>query len=68
MTWPALPKPQPPPAGAATHGGVDWRAVFAFPNPVNEYAARITARLVVVVAVATLLTGWAWGLVTLAVV
>ncbi|WP_353580099.1 hypothetical protein [Arthrobacter sp. Rue61a] len=47
---------------------MDWRAVFAFPNPVNEYAARITARLVVVVAVATLLTGWAWGLVTLAVV
>jgi len=56
----------PAPAGAATNGGAGWRAFFAFPNPVNEYAARITAGLVVVVAVATLLTGWAWGLVALA--
>ncbi|WP_200846782.1 DUF4395 domain-containing protein [Arthrobacter sp. 18067] len=55
------------PASAATNGGVDWRAVFAFPNPVNEYAARITAGLVVVLAVATLLTGWGWGLAVLAV-
>lgn len=46
--------------------GVDWRAVFAFPNPVNEYAARITAGLVVLLAVVTFLTAWGWGLVVLA--
>ena len=39
-------------------------SVFAFPNPVNEYAARITAGLVVLLAVATLLTGFGWGLAT----
>lgn len=43
-----------------------WRAVFAFPNPVNEYAARITAGLVVLAAVLTLLTGFGWGLVLIA--
>ncbi|WP_314323537.1 DUF4395 domain-containing protein [Paenarthrobacter ilicis] len=47
--------------------GVRWSSVFAFPNPVNEYAARITAGLVVAVATATLLTGWGWGLAVLAV-
>jgi hypothetical protein len=47
--------------------GVDWRAVFAFPNPVNEYAARITAGLVVVLAAATMLTGSGWGLLLIAV-
>jgi hypothetical protein len=41
---------------------VDWRAVFAFPNPVNEYAARITAALVVLLSAITLLTGFGWGL------
>ena len=46
--------------------GINWSAVFAFPNPVNEYAARITAGLVVLLAGATLLTGWGWGLVLLA--
>jgi hypothetical protein len=50
------------PAPAAT----GWRAVFAFPNPVNEYAARITAGLVVVAAVATLVSGVGWGLVLIA--
>ncbi|MBT2513993.1 DUF4395 domain-containing protein [Arthrobacter sp. ISL-30] len=44
----------------------DWKALFAFPNSVNEYAARITAGLVVVLAVATLLTGWGWGLLLIA--
>ncbi|UVJ38204.1 DUF4395 domain-containing protein [Arthrobacter sp. CJ23] len=54
-------------AAPATPGrGVDWRAVFAFPNPVNEYAARITAGLVVLLAVATLLSGNGWGLVLIA--
>lgn len=47
--------------------GIDWAAVFAFPNPVNEYAARITAGLVVLLAGATLITGWGAGLVLLAV-
>lgn len=47
--------------------GVGWRAVFAFPNPVNEYAARITAGLVVLLAAATLLTGSGWGLLLIAV-
>ena len=40
---------------------------FAFPNPVNEYAARITAGLVVLLAAATLLTGFGWGLAVIAV-
>jgi Domain of unknown function (DUF4395) len=46
--------------------GIDWRAVFAFPNPVNEHAARITAGLVVVLAAATVLTGSVWGLAVIA--
>ncbi|HEY8752949.1 MAG TPA: DUF4395 domain-containing protein [Arthrobacter sp.] len=46
--------------------GINWSAVFAFPNPVNEYAARITAGLVVILAGATLLTGSVWGLVLIA--
>ena len=33
------------------------RSLFAFPNPVNEYAARCTAGLVVALAVATALSG-----------
>ncbi|KRE50461.1 hypothetical protein ASG92_09275 [Arthrobacter sp. Soil736] len=59
---------QSPPrtSGAAAAIGVDWRAVFAFPNPVNEYAARITAGLVVVLAVVTLLSGFGWGLAIIA--
>lgn len=46
--------------------GINWSAVFAFPNPVNEYAARITAGLVVMLAGATLLTGSGWGLLLIA--
>jgi hypothetical protein len=42
------------------------RGIFAFPNPVNEYAARTTAGLVVVAAVATLATGLGPGLVLIA--
>ena len=53
-------------SAAAAPAGVDWRALFAFPNPVNEYAARITAGLVVVLALATLLTGFGWGLAIIA--
>ena len=51
---------------APVRSGVDWRAVFAFPNPVNEYAARITAGLVVLLALATLLSGSGWGLLVIA--
>jgi len=46
--------------------GIDWRRVFAFPNPVNEYAARITAALVVALSAVTLLTGFGWGLALIA--
>lgn len=56
--------PQAP--AAAPRGGIDWRTVFAFPNPVNEYAARITAALVVLLSVLTLLTGIGWGLALIA--
>ncbi|WP_426996206.1 DUF4395 domain-containing protein [Pseudarthrobacter sp. N5] len=52
---------------APSKAGMEWRVVFAFPNPVNEYAARITAGLVVLLALATLLTGFAWGLAAIAV-
>lgn len=54
------------PAAENRPTGVDWRKVFEFPNPVNEYAARITAGLVVVLAAVTLLTGWGWGLALIA--
>ncbi|WP_416404503.1 DUF4395 domain-containing protein [Arthrobacter sp. LFS091] len=67
MTKPSFPQaPARQAADTPVSGGIDWRAVFAFPNPVNEYAARITAGLVVVLAVVTLVTGWGWGLVALA--
>lgn len=52
--------------GTPAPASTGWRAVFAFPNPVNEYAARITAGLVVVAAVATLVSGVGWGLVLIA--
>lgn len=60
-------KPTPAPSGTPAHttartSGIDWRTLFAFPNPVNEYAARITAGLVVALSVVTLLTGFGWGL------
>ncbi|WP_285243922.1 DUF4395 domain-containing protein [Pseudarthrobacter sp. fls2-241-R2A-127] len=42
-------------------------SLFAFPNPVNEYAARTTAALVVLLAVVTAVTGSLWGLVAIAV-
>jgi hypothetical protein len=41
-------------------------SVFAFPNPVNEYAARVTAGLVVLLALATAVTGSGWGLLAIA--
>jgi hypothetical protein len=41
-------------------------SLFAFPNPVNEKAARTVALGVVVLTVATLASGWYWLLVPLA--
>lgn len=55
---------QVPAAGPGS--GIDWGKVFAFPNPVNEYSARITAALVVLLSLATLLTGSGWGLAVIA--
>ena len=54
------------PTHRPTAAAINWSAVFAFPNPVNEYAARITAGLVVLLAGATLLTGSGWGLAVIA--
>ncbi|WP_346925083.1 DUF4395 domain-containing protein [uncultured Arthrobacter sp.] len=59
----STPAPSRTPApDLARTSGTGWRTVFAFPNPVNEYAARITAGLVVLLSVVTLLTGFGWGL------
>jgi hypothetical protein len=41
-------------------------SVFAFPNPVNEYAARVTAGLVVLLALLTAASGSVWGLLAVA--
>jgi hypothetical protein len=42
------------------------RTLFAFPNPVNEKAARTVAGVVLVTVVVILATGWYWLLVPLA--
>ncbi|MEE2568427.1 DUF4395 domain-containing protein [Pseudarthrobacter sp. J64] len=47
------------PSGKSTPSTL--RTLFAFPNPVNEYAARITAGLVVAVAVFSMATEFGWG-------
>jgi hypothetical protein len=41
-------------------------SLFAFPNPVNEYAARVTAGLVVLLALVTAAAGSVWGLLAIA--
>jgi hypothetical protein len=41
-------------------------AVFSFPNPVNDKAARTVAGVVLVTVIVILLTGWYWLLVPLA--
>ena len=43
-----------------------FRAVFSFPHPVNEKAARVVAGVVMVVALVTLATSAYWLLVPLA--
>ena len=63
---PPAPAAPAPAVSPARRGGIDWRTVFAFPNPVNEYAARVTAALVVLLSVVTLLTGFGWGLAVIA--
>lgn len=40
--------------------------LFAFPNPVNEKAARVVAGAVLAVVIVTLATGWYWLLIPLA--
>jgi hypothetical protein len=42
------------------------RDLFAFPNPVNEKAARVVAGVVLAIVLATLLTGVYWLLIPLA--
>ncbi len=41
------------------------RSVLAFPDPVNEVAARVVAGGVVLLCVATIVTGWGWLLIAL---
>lgn len=62
----STPRSSAPASVTARQSRSGWRTVFAFPNPVNEYAARITAALVVLLSVATLLTGFGWGLALIA--
>ena len=42
------------------------RSVFGFPNPVNEVAARMVAGMVVLLALATIVSGQGWLYVLLA--
>ncbi len=42
------------------------RELFAFPNPVNDKAARVVAGVVLVTVITTLATSWYWLLVPLA--
>ena len=51
---------QPGGGAAAQPGPGALQRFFAFPNPVNEYAARCTAGIVVVLALAAVLTRWDW--------
>jgi len=43
------------------------RSLFAFPNPVNDNAARVVAAGVAILALTTLVTGWLWLIPLLAV-
>src|SRR2546421_12627714 len=42
------------------------QGLFAFPNPVNEKAARVVAGTVLIAAILILVTGWYWLLIPLA--
>jgi hypothetical protein len=39
------------------------KALFSFPNPVNDKAARTVAGVVLVLVILTLVTGWYWLLI-----
>src|SRR5437764_7102747 len=41
------------------------RQLFAFPNPVNEKAARVVAGVVLVLVILILATSWYWLLIAL---
>lgn len=43
------------------------RAIFTFPNPVNDNAARVVAGGVLVLALITLISGWHWLILLLVV-
>ena len=47
-------------------GGSVLRTVFSFPNPVNEVAARLVAAMVVILALAVIVSGQSWLMVLLA--
>src|SRR5437763_16171657 len=42
------------------------QGLFAFPNPVNEKAARVVAGVVLALVILILVTGWYWLLIPLA--
>lgn len=44
-----------------------WQRAFAFPNPVNDYAARSTAGLVIVLAIAAIAVNQWWLYAVLAI-
>ena len=50
--------------GATLENGM--RELFAFPNPVNEKAARVVASVVLATVVLILVTSWYWLLIPLA--
>ena len=53
--------------GTAVDAPPAAEGLFSFPNPVNEVAARLVAGVVCVLACVTLLTGWHWLTVVLAI-
>src|SRR5579884_1217926 len=63
MREPSTTSTVPPPA---PHPARWPRSLFAFPNPVNEKAARVVAGVVLVVAIITVATGFYWLLIPLA--
>jgi hypothetical protein len=49
-----------PPADRRMRRSVTWEALFSFPNPVNEKAARVVAAGVCALSIVTLATGAYW--------
>lgn len=48
------------PTNATGTGASRLRALFSFPDPVNEISARLVAAGVVLLSVATIVSGWRW--------